>query len=147
MGKKGQVVGTGILVFIIWVFVSAVSIASEDERQRVVLPEMMQSHMLTNMRDHLAAINEILEYLASDQLDQAADIAESRLGVSSLTSHGASHMAKLMPDGMRQAGMNMHRAASRFALIAEEGDQLLAYRALSKVTSACVACHSGYRVR
>jgi len=108
---------------------------------------MMQQHMLSNMRDHLAAINEILGLLGSDQLDQAAETAEHRLGMSSLQSHGASHMAGLMPEGMRQAGTSMHKAASRFALKAQEGDPLAAYRALTDITSACVACHSGYRIK
>ena len=55
--------------------------------------------------------------------------------------------AQFMPEGMRQAGTGMHRAASRFALKAQEGDELPAYAALSEITSACVACHSGYRIR
>lgn len=136
-----------IIIPIILVAASNVSIADEDSRQLVELPEMMQQHMMSNMRDHLLTINEILINLASGQLDQAAEVAESRLGMSSLDSHGASHMAKFMPKGMRQAGTSMHRAASRFAQKAQEGDVLPAYKSLSEVTSACVACHSGYRIR
>lgn len=120
--------------------------AGEDSRQLVELPEMMQQHMLSNMRDHLAAINEILNHLANEEFDQAAHVAESRLGMSSLKSHGASHMGKFMPKGMRQAGQNMHKAASRFALKAEEGEALPAYKVLSEVTSTCVTCHTGYRI-
>jgi len=131
---------------ILLVFSSCTSIANEDSRLFVELPEMMQQHMMSNMRDHLATINEILINMAKGQLDQVAEIAESRLGMSSLESHGARNMAKFMPDGMRQAGTNMHRAASRFALKAQEGEMLPAYNALSEVTSACVACHTGYRI-
>jgi hypothetical protein len=123
------------------------SASSNDTRVLVELPEMMQQHMLSNMRDHLAAINEILVYLGNDELDKAAEIAEYRLGMSSLGSHGASHMAKFMPDGMRQTGTTMHKAASRFALKAQEGEPLAAYKVLSEVTAACVACHSGYKVK
>ena len=126
---------------------ASVSIADDDTRQLVQLPEMMQQHMMSNMRDHLVVINELLIHMAHGELDKAAEVAENRLGMSSLESHGASHMAKLMPAGMRQAGTTMHRAASRFALKAQEGDVLPAYSALSEVTSACVACHSGYRIR
>ena len=126
---------------------SANSAASSDARALVELPEMMQAHMLSNMRDHLVAINEILVYLGSGELDKAAETAEYRLGMSSLESHGASHMAKFMPAGMRQAGTTMHKAASRFALKAQEGEVLAAYKVLSEVTSACVACHSGYKVK
>ena len=48
---------------------------------------------------------------------------------------------------MRQAGTNMHKAASRFALKAQEGELLPAYKMLSEVTSTCVACHSVYRIK
>ncbi|MCP4876058.1 MAG: hypothetical protein GY896_11385 [Gammaproteobacteria bacterium] len=123
------------------------SMASKDVRALVELPQMMQEHMMSNMRDHLAAINEILVYLGDGELDKAAETAEYRLGMSSLESHGASHMARFMPEGMRQAGTAMHRAASRFALKAQEGEVLPAYKAISEITSACVACHSGYRVK
>jgi hypothetical protein len=85
--------------------------------------------------------------LANDELDKAADVAESRLGMSSLKAHGASHMAKFMPEGMRDAGTRMHQAASRFAIKAQEGEPLPAYKALADVTAACVACHASYRIR
>ena len=136
-----------IIAPILMVFACNISIADEDSRQLVELPEMMQLHMMSNMRDHLVAINEILITMANDQLDQAAEVAESRLGMSSLESHGASHMSRFMPEGMRQAGTSMHRAASRFALRAQEGEALPAYSALAEVTSACVACHTNYRIR
>ena len=136
-----------IIAPILMVFACNISIADEDSRQLVELPEMMQLHMMSNMRDHLVAINEILITMANDQLDQAAEVAESRLGMSSLESHGASHMSRFMPEGMRQAGTSMHRAASRFALKAQEGEALPAYSALAEVTSACVACHTNYRIR
>jgi hypothetical protein len=121
--------------------------AAEDMRKLVEFPEMMQTHMLANMRDHLAAINEVLEQMAKGRMDAAAEVAESRIGMSSLESHGASHLASFMPEGMRKTGDAMHRAASRFALKAQEGDALAAYSALSEVTAACVACHSAYRIR
>ena len=121
--------------------------ADEDRRELVQLPEMMQQHMMANMRDHLVVINEILISMKNGELEKAAEVAESRLGMSSLELHGASHMAKFMPEGMRQAGTSMHRAASRFSLKAQEGEPLAAYKALAEVTSACVACHSAYRIR
>ncbi len=129
------------------VFHQPQSSVAEDNRQLVELPPMMQQHMMSNMRDHLAAINEILASMASESLDEAADIAENRLGMSSLGLHGASHMAKFMPEQMRQIGTSMHRAASRFALVAQEGDALAAYQSLGEITSACVACHAAYRIR
>jgi len=121
--------------------------AEDDKRELVNFPAMMKNHMLANMRDHLNAINEILLNMGNGELDKAADIAEQRLGMSSLDNHGAAHMAKMMPKGMREAGTNMHKAASRFALKAQDGDALAAYKSLQKVTATCVACHAGYKVQ
>ena len=126
---------------------SSPSLAADDSRQLVKLPEMMQSHMMANMRDHLKTINEILIHLSNKEMDKAASIAEKRIGMSSVGTHGAEHIGKFMPKGMRQAGTNMHKAASRFALIVEEGELLPAYKVLSEVTSTCVACHSSYKIK
>jgi hypothetical protein len=129
------------------VLASSPSAADKDSRLLVEFPEMMQQHMMANMRDHLLTINEILSYMGNGDMDKAADIAEQRLGVSSLGLHNASHMAKFMPEGMQQAGTSMHQAASRFARKAQEGEPLPAYKMLSELTATCVACHAAYRIR
>ena len=135
------------LTFFLILILTNQSLLAEDTRQKVELPPMMQQHMLANMRDHLKSMNEILVAMGKGELDRAADIAEQRLGMSSLESHGASHMAQYMPEGMRRAGTGMHKAASRFARKAQEGELLPAYQMLPEITSACVACHSAYRIR
>ena len=148
MKNKANIIKS-ILLLLVLMF-SANSIANmgkEDSRELVNFPEMMQQHMMANMRDHVAALNEILEFMGNNEPDKAADVAENRLGMSSLDNHGAGHMASMMPKGMQAAGTSMHRAASRFALKAQEGDLLPAYKALSEITAACVACHSTYRIR
>lgn len=121
-------------------------VAEPDARVKVDLPAMMKNHMLGNMRDHLLALHEIQTALARGELDKAGDIAETRIGMSSLISHNASHMAPFMPKGMQAVGTEMHHAASRFAMTAKEGDLTKALDGLSKVTEQCVACHMGYRV-
>jgi hypothetical protein len=122
-----------------------------DPRELVALPPMMQQHMLANMRDHLLAIGEIQDALADGKFDRAADIAEKRIGMSSLASHGAAHMAPYMPQPMQGIGTQMHRAASQFALVAQEasvdGDLARAVKSLSRITQQCIACHAAYRVR
>lgn len=125
---------------------SAEPTASKDPRQLVRLPAQMRAHMLGNMRDHLAALHEIQAALAAGKLDQAADAAEQRLGMTSLASHGGAHMASHMPKAMQAIGTEMHHAASRFARSAHEGDLKKALTDLSAVTQQCVACHAGYRV-
>jgi hypothetical protein len=123
---------------------------ADDGREPVGMPAMMQAHMRANMRDHLAAISEIQSALAAAQYEHAADIAEQRLGMSSLELHGARHMATVMPAGMRAIGTAMHQAASRFARVAQEapvsGGLSRALGALAEVSRQCVACHASYRL-
>lgn len=125
------------------------SAADSDSRQLVRMPAPMVRHMLGNMRDHLLAITEIQQSIGKGDFQQAADIAEVRLGLSSLDSHGASHMAPFMPKQMQDIGTQMHKAASQFALVAQDssadGNALRAVAALSEVTRQCTACHSAYR--
>ncbi len=125
--------------------------ASKDGRQLVALPPPMLDHMLANMRDHLVAIHEIQAALGTGDTATAASVAEKRLGMTSLETHGAHAMSQFMPKGMQQTGTAMHRAASRFALAAQEagvsGDIKPALSALADITAQCNACHAGYRVR
>ncbi len=122
------------------------TVVAEDKRVMVKLPQMMQEHMLSNMRAHLEAINSILASINADELDKAATIAEQELGMSALEKHSAKHMAQFYPEGMQQAGSAMHHAASQFARIVEEGDPANSYKALQNITNTCVGCHKAYRV-
>jgi len=125
-------------------------VAAEDKRQLVELPEPMREHMLGNMRDHLLALETITRQLANQEYEQAAEVAETRLGMSSLDVHGAVHMAQFMPVSMQAIGTSMHRAASQFAIAAQEaaveGGLNKAFAALSDVMQQCVACHTAYRI-
>lgn len=132
--------------------VAPIAFAAEGDSRIVIdMPAMMQDHMRANMRDHLLAINEIQSLLAIGKYDAAADIAEKRIGMSSLEAHGASHMAGFMPKAMQDTGTAMHQAASRFAVISQEAgvtrDLPRALGALSQITQQCVACHAGYRLK
>ena len=123
--------------------------APADPRVLVKLPEQMHAHTLANMRDHLLALAQIQDALAKGALDDAAKISESRLGMSSLGTHGAHEVSKYMPKGMQDAGTAMHRGASRFAIeiqnSAATGDLKPALSQLAETTRACVACQAGYR--
>lgn len=131
--------------------VSPMHVAADDARQKVAMPPMMQEHMFNNMRDHLRALQEIQAALARSDFDQAADIAERRLGMSSLETHGAAHMAPYMPTAMQKIGTEMHRAASRFARVAQEaavkGDMAPVLDGYSRLLLQCIACHESYRIK
>jgi hypothetical protein len=124
--------------------------AQGDPRELVSFPEPMRLHTIASMRDHLLALQEIDVALSKGDFETASRVAEQRLGMSSLELHGASHIAPFMPKGMQDIGTEMHHAASRFAVEAENAsvnnDVRPALAALGAVMRQCVACHSAYRL-
>ena len=120
-----------------------------DHRKLASMPEQARQLMRQDMINHLATLNDILVYLANNNLDAAADIAENRMGKSAMGKHRTTGMGpgRFMPLEMRNLGWGMHDAASEFSKIAKQGDLKSAYSAFQKVTSSCVACHYSYRTR
>ena len=125
--------------------------APKDARIAVQFPDEIKTHTLTSMREHLLIISQLQSALAAEKYDDAAKLAEFKLGMSSLGDHGAHESSKFMPKGMQEVGTLMHRSASQFAIEAQNaaatGDGKKALAALAKVTQACVACHAGYRLQ
>lgn len=122
---------------------------SGDPRQLVSMPDRARQLMQDEMLDNLSVLNEILGHLASDNLDAAADVAETRMGKSSMGKHQGTGMGpgRFMPFEMRKIGRSLHFAATDFAQVARQGDKKGAYAALQKITTACVMCHYSYRTR
>ena len=120
-----------------------------DDRQLVAMPDEVRQLMRKDMLDHLSAINEIMTLLAEDNLDAAADVAETRMGKSSMGKHRATGTGpgRFMPVEMRNIGWGMHESASELSREARDGNLKGAYSALQKVTASCVACHYSYRTR
>lgn len=123
--------------------------AGRDARQLVSMPDKVREIMRKDMLDHLSALNEIIGNLGSNNLEAAADVAETRMGRSSMGKHRGTGMGpgRFMPIEMRNLGWGMHDAATEFSKITKQGDLKSAYSALQKVTRSCVACHYTYRTR
>lgn len=142
---------------------------SADPRQLVTFPSAMREHTLTNMRDHLQALSEILTAMSAGRYAQAASIATTRLGMESPSAEGCKNdstasaapiskpagmdhqMAQFMPAGMRGIGLAMHQSASAFAVEADKagtsGNGQAALTALSQVTRQCASCHAAYKLQ
>lgn len=120
-----------------------------DYRQLVEMPPQAQQLMRKDMQNHLAALSEVLGYLVNKDFALAAEVAEKRMGKSSMGKHRETGMGpgRFMPLEMRQIGWGMHEAASDFAESAKSGDQNKIYASLQKVMSSCTACHLSYRTR
>lgn len=127
------------------------AVAVDDTRIAVKFPDALRAHTLANMRDHLLALQEIQLALSRHEFEAAGELAERRLGMSSLALHGAHDVAPFMPQGMQDIGTEMHHAASRLAVEASNagasGDLRPVLAAMARVTQQCVACHAGYRMQ
>ena len=113
------------------------------------MPDETTQLMRKDMLDHLSALNEIIGFVAENNLDAAAEFAETRMGKSAMRKHRATGMGpgRFMPLEMRNIGWGMHESASELSQAAKEGNLEGAYSALQKVTGSCVACHYSYRTR
>ncbi len=155
MFRIASLVATTVLLFSFHSAHSEESTSAEkkpsdsDPRQLVSMPDQARQLMRQDMLDHLSALTEIIGYLAENNLDAAANTAETRMGKSTMGKHRASGMGpgRFMPLEMRNIGWGMHGSATEFAQIAKKGDLKNAYSALQKVTGSCVACHYAYRTR
>lgn len=140
------------------------AMSAPDGRQMVQFPPQMQTNFLGNMRDHMQTLDGIVQALARGDHAAAAKLANERLSLDSPSAAGCKPkpagqstapepgsmdemMAKHMPEPMRNIGLSMHTAASEFAEKAATGDNAGSMAALGKITQACVACHSAYRLR
>lgn len=123
----------------------------DDPRQRVTMPPLAQALLREQMLDHLGALNELIGLLAADKLAEAGEVAEKRLGHSSMGRHAARARGQgpgcFMPEAMHNIGLGMHDAASDFAKMAKAGERAAALARLEQVTAACVACHAAFRTR
>ncbi len=118
----------------------------QDNRIIVEFPEPIKQALRERMRRNLSDIHRIQKALAEADFDNAANVAEHSLGLSSLGPHNA-RQAPHMPEAMQHMGMEMHRASSRVALAAQEGDMKNALGKLAEVTALCVGCHATYRAK
>jgi hypothetical protein len=88
---------------------SATSTASADGRAPLPLPAMMAAHQKQNMREHLAAIQDIVGALAEDDMERVVKAA-SRVGYSEAMGQMCEHMGAAAP-GFTKLALNFHHTA------------------------------------
>ena len=126
----------------------------EDTRTMVKLPSDIEKKMLVNMRDHIGALDDIIQAVQAGEYDEAQEVAESRLGWSSLVRRGDQEVANHWAKPMQKMADQMYRSASDFVIVAQNAsveDSKESYQkvlsALGEITAACRGCHQTYRVR
>jgi len=126
----------------------------KDTRTLVKLPPDIEKKMLANMRDHIGALDDIIQDVKTGEYDKAQEVAESRLGWSSLVRRGDQEVADHWPKTMQLMADQMYRSATDFVLVAQRAsveDSKESYQkilsALGDITATCRGCHDVYRVR
>lgn len=137
------------LILVLMLFTLSMPVVADD-RNQAELPGHVSKHLMSTMRDHLNVLEEITFLLSEYKFEQAADLAEKRLGMSTVEIHYKRHVGKYMPKAMQKLGTGMHKAATHFAKITRNADKNKelnkALAALSGVIKQCTACHSSYKV-
>lgn len=114
-----------------------------DTRTPLPLTAMMAEHQKQNMRDHLAAVQEIVAALAVDDM-LAVEKAAARIGYSDTMAQMCQHMGAGAP-GFSEMALTFHRTADTIADAARGGDRKAVATALAATLSTCVGCHAAYR--
>lgn len=129
----------------------ALPAAAEDTRQLAQLTPQARETLRQEMLDNLLALNEILSLLAANQVKEAGEVAEARLGRSAMGKNARlpfeARPGPQMPAAMHDLGRGGHFAASEFARAAASGDRDRALAKLPELMGGCIACHASYRVR
>lgn len=126
----------------------------EDTRTLIELPSDVKEKMVVLMRDHIRALDDIIEAVQTGRFDEAESIAESRLGWSSSLLLGDQEVIKHWPEPMQKMADQLYRAASNYVVVSRNAaveESKESYQkvnaALGEVSSACRACHEAYRLR
>ncbi len=114
-----------------------------DTRAPLSLTAMMAEHQKRNMREHLAAVQEIVAALAATDMG-AVEKAARRIGYSDTMAQMCQHMGAATA-GFTDMALAFHRTADTIAVAAQRGDREAALTALAATLRTCVGCHATYR--
>jgi cytochrome c556 len=117
--------------------------ASLDRRLPLPLLPHMAEHQRANMRDHLAAVQEIIAAMSQGDFAGVAK-ASARIESSEHMRQMCSHMGQGAA-GFTEMALNFHRTADTIGAAARKKDQKEVLTALSTTVSTCVKCHETYR--
>ncbi len=113
-----------------------------DERTVLKIPPAIKSHHLLNMRSHLNAIQSIIGLISKKSFDEAARIAESKLG-------SADEMKTLWSsyknENFKRLGREFRQSGDDLSKVLGTKDLMKSLNALHATMNYCVRCHSMFR--
>lgn len=114
-----------------------------DARAPVPLLPAMASHQKQNMRDHLAAVQEIVTALSIADFG-GVEAAAARIGFSQTMGQMCTHMGAGAP-GFSERAIEFHHTADRIGDAARDRDGSRALTALGATLQACTSCHAVWK--
>lgn len=122
---------------------AAADLDALDGRAPVPLLPMMANHQKQNMRDHLAAVQEVVAALARDDY-AGVERAAARIGYSEQMGETCTRMGAGAPGFTAQA-LEFHRAAEGISAAAREADRMRVLEELGATLATCTACHAEWK--
>jgi len=115
----------------------------DDNRQSLGIKGTMQgTHQLSNMREHLIALSEIVQLMNIAKYDEASKIASEKLG---LTLEKNTMCGSFKNQSFEEMGVRFHKSADDLAKTLKTKDSKKSMVALEKVMNGCVLCHSTFK--
>lgn len=122
---------------------AAAALDGMDTRAPVPLLPMMANHQKQNMRDHLAAVQEIVSAIATDDF-AGVERAASRIGFSEQMGQMCTHMGAGAP-GFTEQALNFHQTADRISAAARDRDRARVLTELGATLQTCTSCHAAWK--
>lgn len=113
-----------------------------DTRISLGVSAEMKQHQLSNMREHLAAINSIIGLLSENRFEEASKIARTKLGLNPEMQKMCSSFGN---EKFTALGMAFHQSGDDLGDALKTKDVNTSLRALNKTMQYCVECHAVYR--
>lgn len=118
---------------------------SMDSRKPVPLLPMMANHQKQNMREHLVAVQQVVNGLAADDF-AAIEQASKRIGFSEQMGQRCQHLGAGAP-GFTEQALHFHKTADGITAAAQAKDKAAVLRALDATLQTCTACHDAWKQR
>ena len=113
-----------------------------DQRISLQLPAAMRAQQRAMMREHLAAVNEIIADMAAGKFTSASRIAHQKLG---LTPEMKKMCTMFGNSDFRKLGLAFHKSADHLGDELKSGNTKRSLRALHTTMNYCVQCHATFR--
>ncbi|MGV6845248.1 MAG: hypothetical protein ACWA42_03875 [Lutibacter sp.] len=114
----------------------------KDNRIALLVSPQKAKHQLKNMRNHVVAVQTIIDLLSKDEYEKASDVASSKLG---LTNEMKMMCSSFNNQKFEQLGLEFHKNADKMAEIFKSKDKNKSLEALSTTMKSCVACHASFK--